>query len=141
MLLCLCLLLLLRLWWLLLLLLLLRDPLLVPRLMPPTPRHPFIMAIHAIDALARLGEHELVDAVLAHLALEAVRVVRVVPGHDRLVEDGLLADVAAVRAVGAYRRAVGEQEQVRVRGDLVPALGAFEAVDMEKGLAEKGEHG
>ena len=117
-----------------LLLLLLRNPLLVPRLVPPTPRHPLIMAIHAIDALARLGEHELVDAVLAHLALEAVRVVRVVARHDRLVEDRLLAHRAAVRAVRADRRAVREQEEVRVRRDLVPALGALEAVDVEEGL-------
>ena len=98
------------------------------------------MAVHAVDARARLGEHELVDALLADLALEAVRVVRVVARHDRLVEDRQLADGAAVRAVGADRRAVREQEEVRVRRDLVPALGALEAVDVEEGLPGGCEH-
>ena len=100
-----------------------------------------VVAVHTIYPAARLGEHKFVDPVLADLALKTVRVVGIVAGHDCLVEDGLLADIAAVGAVGAYRRAVGEQEQVRVRGDLVTALRAFEAVDVEEGLAEEGEHG
>ena len=98
-----------------------------------------VVAVHAVYAAARLREHELVDAVLADLALEAVRVVRVVARHDRLVEDRLLAHRAAVRAVRADRRAVRGQEEVRVRRDLVPALGALEAVDVEEGLPGRRE--
>jgi multisubunit Na+/H+ antiporter MnhB subunit len=39
------------------------------------PNHPFIMALHAVDSVAGLGEDELVNAILTHLALEAVGVV------------------------------------------------------------------
>ena len=118
-----------------LLLLLLRNPLLVPRLVPPTPRHALIMAIHAIDALARLGEHELVDAVLADLALEAMGVIGVVAGHDGLVKDGLLAYIAGVRAVGANWGSVGQEQEVRVCVDLVSTFGALEAINMKEGRA------
>ena len=97
--------------------------------------HAFVVTFHAIYAVAGFGKHELVDAVLADLALEAVGVIRVVAGHDGLVKNGLLADVARVRAVGAYRGTIGEQEEVCVCGDLVSTLCTFEAVDMEKGLA------
>ena len=89
---------------------------------------------HTVYALTGLGKYELLYALLADLAIEAVGVVRVVARHDRLVEDRLLAHRAAVRAVRADRRAVREQEQVRVRRDLVPALGALEAVDVEERL-------
>jgi hypothetical protein len=103
--------------------------------MPAAARNARVVTVHAVNALARLRKHELVDAVLAHLALEAVGMVRVVPGHDRFVEDGEVADVARVRAVGADRRAVREQEEVRVRGDLLMAFCAFEAVDMKERLS------
>ena len=99
-----------------------------------------VVAVHTIYPAARLGEHKFVDPVLADLALKTVRVVGVVAGHDRLVEDGLLADIAAVGAVGAYGRAVREQQQVRVRRHLVSAFRALEAVDVEEGLAGKWEH-
>lgn len=63
--------------------------------------HAFVVAAHAVNAVAGLCEDELVDSVVTDLALEAVSVIRVVSGHDRLVEDGLLADVAIVAAVSA----------------------------------------
>ena len=96
------------------------------------------MAWHTIDSLAGLSEYQLVYPLLAHAAVEAVRVVRVFAGHDRLVEDRLATDVAAVGAVGADRRAVREQEQVRVGRDLISAFGTLEAVDVEEGLAATG---
>lgn len=65
-----------------------------------------IMAVHAVDALAGLGENELVNPILADLALEAVGMIRVFTSHDSLIEDRLLADVTAVGAAGTYRRAV-----------------------------------
>jgi hypothetical protein len=76
--------------------------------MPPALGDPRIVAIHAVDPLGRLGKDELLYAVLADLALEAVSVIAVVTGHDCLVEDRLPAHVAAVGAVGADRRAVRE---------------------------------
>ena len=93
--------------------------------------HAFVVAVHAVDALAGFGKDKLVDALLADLAFEAVGVVRVVAGHDRLVEDGLATDIAAVGAVGAYRGAIGQQEQVCVGGDLLVALCALEAINVE----------
>ena len=99
------------------------------------------MTVHAVDALPRLGENQLVNTVLAHLAFETVGMVRVVTGHDCFVEDRLFADIAAVRAVGAYRGAVGEQQKVRVRRYLVSAFRALETIDMEERLARGVEHG
>jgi len=46
--------------------------------------------------MAGLGEHELVDTVVTGTAFEAVRVIRVIAGHDGFVEDGLMADTAFV---------------------------------------------
>ena len=87
------LLLLLRLWlllcWLLLLLLQLllrrRRPFslpfllplsfLLPRLVPSAPRHPLVVAVHTVDALARLREHQLVDPVFAYFAFETMGVI------------------------------------------------------------------
>ena len=97
--------------------------------------HALVVTVHAVYAVTCLGKDELVDPVVADLALEAVGVIGVVAGHDRFVEDGLLADVAVVAALCADGGAIGEQQEVRVGGDLVVALCAFEAVDMEKGLA------
>ena len=54
------------------------------------------MAVHAVDTLACLREDELVDSVLAYLALETMGMVGIVAGHDGLVEDRLLADIAAI---------------------------------------------
>jgi hypothetical protein len=55
-----------------------------------------VMAFHAINAMTGLGEHELVDTVVTGTAFEAVRMIRVIPGHDGFVEDGLMADAAFV---------------------------------------------
>jgi hypothetical protein len=43
-----------------------------------------------------------------------------------------VADVAAVGAVCADRRPIGEQEEIGVGGNLVSTLCALEAVDMEE---------
>ena len=108
-------------------------PLLVVSL---APSDALVVAAHAVDAPARLREHELVDLVVAHLAPEAVRVVRMRPIglDDRFVDDRQLAQVAAVRAARADRQPVGEQEEIRARRHLVVALSALEAVDMEERL-------
>ena len=68
--------------------------------------HAIVVAVHAVYAVCCFGEYELVDAVMADLALEAVSVVRVIAGHDCLVKDGLVADVAVVAAVCAYGGAI-----------------------------------
>ena len=60
------------------------------------------MAIHTIDTLRRLGEYQLLDALLAHFAIKAVSVIGLVASHDSLVQDGLAADIAAVGAIRAY---------------------------------------
>lgn len=62
--------------------------------------HAIVVAVHAVYAVACFCKNELVDTVVADLALEAVGVVRVVASHDCLIEDGLVADVAVVAAVG-----------------------------------------
>jgi hypothetical protein len=49
---------------------------------------------HAINALTRLREHELLYSPLTRPTGEAVRVVALVAGHDRLLCDGLLANEA-----------------------------------------------
>jgi hypothetical protein len=90
------------------------------------------MTTHTINALAGLGEDELVDPVLAYFTFEAVGMIRIVAGHDSFVEDGKVTDVTAVGAIGAYGGTIGKQEKVGVRGDLIAAFGALEAVDMEE---------
>ena len=61
-----------------------------------TSRHPLIVAVHAVNALTCLGEHEFVDPISADFALETVRVVRVVAGHDSFVKNGKFADIAGI---------------------------------------------
>ena len=78
--------------------------------MLPDSDHAVVMTLHAVDALTGLGEYEVVDPVLADFAGEAVGVEGVVAGHDGLIEDGLVAEAAVVRAVGAYGRAVREKK-------------------------------
>jgi hypothetical protein len=68
--------------------------------------HAFVVAIHAVYALTCLSEDEFVDTVVADLALEAVCMIGIVTGHDSLVENRKLANVAAVRTICANRRAV-----------------------------------
>ena len=102
--------------------------------MPPKSDHTFIMAVHAIYAVGCLCKYKLVDPVFTHFTLEAMRVIGVVARHDSLVEDGEVADTAAVGAVCAYWRAVREKEEVGICRNLMVALGTFEAIDVEKGL-------
>lgn len=106
-------------------------------------RHALAMTAHTINPLTCFREHKLVDARLAHFTLEAVRVVRVVPGHDCLVKDRQLTYIAAVGTVGTYGRAIGEQKEVGIGCDLVPAFSASEAVDVKERLAveEESAHG
>ena len=61
-----------------------------------TSRHPLIMTVHAVYALACFGKYEFVDPIPADFALETVRVVRVVAGHDGFVKNGKFADIATV---------------------------------------------
>lgn len=100
----------------------------------PNLDHALVVAIHAIYSLASLGENKFVDAILAYFALETVGVVGIIASHYSLVKDRSIAHVAAVRAVCAYGRAVGQKQKVCVCGHLVTAFCAFEAIDMEKGL-------
>lgn len=82
-----------------------------------------------------LGKHEFVDAIVTRATFETVRVVRVIAGHDSLVQDGLVTDAAAVGAVGADGLTVGEEQEVGVRGDPVVTLCALETVNVKEGLS------
>jgi len=97
--------------------------------------HAIAVAIHAIYALTGLCEDELINAALTNFAFETVSMIWIVSSHDCLIEDGEMADVAIVRAICTYWRAIGEKKQVGVGGHLVATFRAFEAIDMKKGLA------
>ena len=99
-----------------------------------TPRYPLIVTIHAVYALAGFGEYEFVDAISANLALETVRVIRVVAGHDSFVKNRKFADIATVRTVGADGGTVGQQEEIGVCCDFVAAFSALETVNVEERL-------
>lgn len=91
------------------------------------------MTLHAVDALARFREHELLDGLAAGAAGEARGMIGLVAGHDSLLHDGQAADLARVVALGAYRMAIGkEQDVVAVCGDEAFALRAPEAIDVPK---------
>ena len=55
--------------------------------MPSTPCDSLVVAFHAIEALARLRKHELVDPVFAATTRKALRVERVIARHNGFVED------------------------------------------------------
>jgi hypothetical protein len=55
-------------------------------------------AHHAVYALGRLGEHQLIDPPFARATREAMRVIALFPRHNRLFRDGLLADEALLLA-------------------------------------------
>jgi hypothetical protein len=93
------------------------------------------MAIHAVNTLTGFSKDQLINTVLAHFALETVGVVGVIASHDSFVEDRFATYAAAVGAVGTYGRAVGEEEEVGIRGNLVSTLGTTETVNMEEGLS------
>lgn len=93
------------------------------------------MTIHAVYALASFGKYEFVDTISANLALETVRVIRVIAGHDGFVKNGEFADIATIRTVGADGGTVGQQEEIGVRCDFVAAFSALETVDMEERLS------
>jgi hypothetical protein len=106
-----------------------------------TSRYPLIMTVHAVYALTGLGKYEFVNPISADFALETVRVVRVVAGHDSFVKNGKFADIAAVGTVGADGGTVGQQEQVSVCCDFVVAFSALETVDVEERLSVEREDG
>ena len=59
------------------------------------------MAIHAVYTLARLGKDKFINACFAHFTLEAMRMIRVISGHDSLVKNWQVAHIATVRTVRA----------------------------------------
>lgn len=97
--------------------------------------HAFIVALHAIYALASFGEDKFVDSVLAYFTFEAMSMIRVVASHDSFIENGEVADVAVIRTVGANGGAIGKEEEVGICSDLISTFRALEAVDVEKRLA------
>jgi hypothetical protein len=58
-----------------------------------------VVAFHTIDTMTGLGEHKLVDTVVTGTTFEAVRVIRVIAGHDGFIKDWLMADAATVRTI------------------------------------------
>lgn len=70
--------------------------------------HALVVASHTIYSLARFGEDQLVNTIVAYFALEAMGVIRVVTGHNGFVEDGLLAYVAVVAAICTDGGSIGE---------------------------------
>ena len=99
-----------------------------------TPRYSLIVTIHAVYALAGFGKYEFVDPISANLALETVRMIRVIAGHDSFVKNGKFADIATIRTVGTDGGTVGQQEEIGVCCDLVAAFSALETVNVEKRL-------
>jgi hypothetical protein len=99
--------------------------------------HAVTVAVHAIYALTGLGEDKLVNTALTNLTFETVGVIWIVSSHDCLVQNREMADVATVRAICTYWRTIGEKKKVGVGGHLITTFRAFEAIDMEKGLAVK----
>lgn len=65
-----------------------------------------VMAWHTVDSLTRLSEDELIYSFLAHSTVEAMRVIGILAGHDSLVQDGLTANVATVRAICTHGGAI-----------------------------------
>jgi len=62
----------------------------------PAAGNALVMTFHAINPVAGLGEHKLVDTVVTGTTFEAVRVIRVIAGHDGFIKNGLMADAAVV---------------------------------------------
>jgi len=97
--------------------------------------HTLVVAVHAIYALTGFRENKLVNSIATNFAFEAVGVIRVVTGHDSFIENREMTNIAAIGAIGTYWRAIGEEEEISVCCDLVPAFGALEAVDVKERLA------
>jgi hypothetical protein len=94
-----------------------------------------MVTVHAVNTMAGFCKHEFVDTIVTGATFEAVGVVRVVTGQDSFVEDGLLTNATAVWAVGADGLTIREEKKIRVGGDPVATLGAFETVDVKEGLS------
>lgn len=69
-----------------------------------------------------------------------MRMIGIISCHDSLVQDGLLADVAAIGTVRADWRAVRQKEQIGIGSHLVSAFRALEAVDVEERLPTEGDY-
>jgi hypothetical protein len=65
----------------------------------PVASDALVMEFHAINTMAGLGKHELVDTLVTGTAFEAVGVIQIIAGHDSLVEDRLMADATFVQTV------------------------------------------
>lgn len=92
---------------------------------------PFVVTLHAIDALACLCENELFDLCVAGAAGETGSVIGLVASHDGLLHDRQVADVAGIIALAANWMAVREKEDVvTLCADSVLALCASEALDV-----------
>lgn len=98
-----------------------------------------VMAFHAIYGVACLRIDEVINAALANLASKAFGVIRVVSSGHRFIQDWLTTYITYEGAFGTYWGPIGEDEDVGVGGNLISALGAFEAVNMEERLA-RGAH-
>lgn len=68
--------------------------------------HPFVVAVHAVYALSGFGEYKFINTALANLAFETMSMIRVVSGHDGLVQNRQMAHIAAIRTVGTDWRPV-----------------------------------
>jgi hypothetical protein len=58
-----------------------------------------VVASHAINAMTGFGKHKLVDTIVTGTTFEAVRVIRVIAGHDGFIKDWLMADTAIVGTI------------------------------------------
>lgn len=74
--------------------------------MSPYFRHALVMAVHTVDSLTRLCKHELVYTRFANFAFETMGVVRIISGHDSFIQNGQIANIAAVGTVGTDRGSV-----------------------------------
>jgi len=101
--------------------------------------HAFVVTIHAIDTLARLGEDELVDTVTANFTLETMGMVGIVASHNGFVENGETTYIAAVGAVGTYRGTIREEKEVCVGSNLIATFRAFETIYMKERLPTQNE--
>lgn len=92
------------------------------------------MTLHAVYTLASLGENKLVDSILAYFTFEAMSMIGVIASHNSFIENGKVADIAIIGAVGTNGGTIGQQEEVGIRGHLITTLCALEAVDMKERL-------
>jgi hypothetical protein len=54
------------------------------------------MAVHTVYPLAGLGKDKFVDARFAYFTFKAMGMIRVIPGHNSLVQDRQIAYIATI---------------------------------------------